>query len=251
MSRTFIAAVALTLSASAALLAQQAPGRGTGQPPATARGTAPRDLTGYWVSIVTQDWRWRMVTPARGDFGSVPITLEAKNAADAWDPEKDKAAGEQCKPYGGAAIMSMPTRLRISWQDDNTLKVETDAGTQTRVLHFAPSKPAGGTPSWQGDSLAEWLRPRGARGPGAAGGGSLKVVTRNLRPGYLQRNGVPYSADALVTEHWDVFSDPNGSQWIGITSIVEDAKYLRQPFVTALNFRKESDGTKWEPTPCA
>ena len=247
MSRAHVTVLALVVSAT--LHAQaQAPGRGAAQPPATARDAAPLDLTGYWVSIVTQDWRWRMVTPARGDFGSVPITLEAKNAADAWDPEKDRAAGEQCKPYGGAAIMSVPTRLRISWQDDNTLKVETDAGSQTRVFHFAPSKPAGGSPSWQGDSVAEWVRSRAARG--AAGGGSLKVVTRNLRSGYLQRNGVPYSGDTIVTEHWDFFTDPNGSRWIGITSIVEDPKYLRQPFVTALNFRKESDGTRWEPTPC-
>ena len=75
-----------------------------------------------------------MVTPAKGDYASIPITLEAKKAGDNWDPAKDEAAGEQCKSYGAPALMAVPTRLRIAWQDDNTLKVETDAGTQTRLL---------------------------------------------------------------------------------------------------------------------
>ena len=121
------------------------------------RTAAPHDLTGYWVSIVTQDWRWRMVTPAKGDYLGVPITVDAKKAADAWDPAKDEAAGEQCKSYGAPALMSVPGRLHITWQDDNTLEIDTDAGMQTRALHFGDWKAAPGTPrSWQGISLAQW-----------------------------------------------------------------------------------------------
>ena len=82
---------------------------------AQGRAAPPIDLTGYWVSVVTQDWRWRMVTPARGDYASIPITIEAKKAGDAWDPGKDEAAGEQCKAYGAPALMSVPTRLHITW----------------------------------------------------------------------------------------------------------------------------------------
>jgi hypothetical protein len=219
----------------------------------TPRSAAPVDLTGYWVSVVTQDWRWRMVTPARGDYESVPITLEAKKVGDGWDPAKDEAAGEQCRAYGAPAIMTVPTRLRITWQDDRILKVETDAGMQTRLLHFGDWKPQGGPAGWQGESIAEWERGRGSRGavPGGAPGGSLKIVTKNARPGYLRKNGVPYSASASLTEYWDVGAERNGDRWITITSVVDDPKYLRLAYVTALQFKHEADGAKWDPTPCS
>ncbi len=218
--------------------------------PRSAREAAPIDLTGYWVSVVTQDWRWRMVTPAKGDYGSIPITLEAKKVGDSWDPAKDEAAGEHCKSYGAPALMAVPTRLRIGWQDENTLKIETDAGTQTRLLRFRDPVAPAPAATWQGESRAEWESPRGARGarPGA---GSLNVVTRRLRPGYLRKNGVPYSANAVLTEYWDLATERNGDRWITLTSTVEDSRYLREPLVTALQFKQESDGSKWDPTPCS
>jgi len=206
----------------------------------------PIDLTGYWVSVVTQDWRWRMVTPAKGDYAGVPITLEAKKVGDAWDPAEDEAAGEQCKAYGAPGLMATPTRLHITWQDENTLKVETDAGTQTRLFHFGAWKPQGAAATWQGDSVAEWERARTT-----PKSGSLKVVTTHLRPGYLRKNGVPYSAKAVLTEYWDLATERNQEQWITITSVVDDPQYLRQPWVTALHFKKEPDGAKWDPTPCS
>ena len=86
-------------------------------PPTSARMSAPTDVTGYWVSLITEDWRWRMIMPAKGDYQSVPITPEAKRAADNWDPAKDEAAGEACRAYGAAGIMRLPTRLRVSWAD--------------------------------------------------------------------------------------------------------------------------------------
>jgi hypothetical protein len=217
---------------------------------ATSRVAAPIDLIGYWVSVVTQDWRWRMVTPAKGDYESVPITLEAKRVGDTWDPVKDESGGEACKAYGAPAIMTIPTRLRITWQDDNTLKVETDAGMQTRLLHFGDWKRNSGPASWQGESTAQWQRARTGRGA-TPRGGSLKVETTNVRPGYLRKNGVPYSASARLTEYWDLGSEPNGDQWITITSVVDDPLYLRVPYVTALQFKKEIDGAKWDPTPCS
>ena len=245
--RFAIAVLPVALLFTAAVGAQ---GRGTQAPVATARADAPIDLTGYWVSIVTQDWRWRMVTPARGDYASIPITAEAKKVGDSWDPAKDEAAGELCKSYGAPALMAVPTRLRITWQDAGTLKIETDAGTQTRLFYFGEKRPQRGAPTWQGESVARWERSPAARGA-AAKGGSLKVVTSHLRPGYLRKNGVPYSADTVLTEYWDVSADPNGDQWITLTSTVQDGKYLREPWVTALNFKKERDGAKWDPTPCS
>ena len=136
-----VAAVWIALAAS--LAAQGPPGGRAGGPPPTAKAAARVDFTGNWVSVVSEDWRWRMITPAKGDYANIPINAAARKIADAWDPAKDQAAGEACKAYAAPAIMREPGRLQISWQDDNTLKIETDAGMQTRVLRFAvPGTPA-------------------------------------------------------------------------------------------------------------
>src|SRR5260370_26118267 len=122
--------------AAAVLLPGPALGQGRGGaqagPPPSPKDAAPMDLTGYWVSIVTEDWRYRMVTPAKGDYASVPLNAEGRKVADTWDPAKDEASGSQCKSYGVAALMRVPGRLHITLADHNTLKIETDAGTHTR-----------------------------------------------------------------------------------------------------------------------
>jgi len=228
-----------------------AQGGGT-EPPATAKAVTPIDLTGYWVAIISEDWRWRMVTPAKGDYPSIPLTPEGQRVADTWDPAKDEAAGEQCKSYGAPALMRTPTRLNITWEDDNTLKVQTDYGTQTRLLHFGNWKSPGGMPTWQGDSVARWETPQGLPPvPGNPKFGTLVVVTSRLRPGYLRKNGVPYSANAVMTEYWDLVKDRNGDQRILITAIVDDPLYLQLPWTVPLHFKKEPNGAKWDPTPCS
>jgi hypothetical protein len=223
-------------------------GRGPATP-ATAQASAPIDLTGYWVSIVTEDWRYRMVTPAKGDYASVPINADGRKVADAWDPAKDEAAGEQCKSYGAPAVMRVPGRVHLTWQDDNTMKVETDAGTQTRLFHFAGS-PAGPGGDFQGSSVASWDIIGGGRG-GPVRGGSLKVVTTKLKAGYLRKNGVPYSANTVLTEYYDRTNEPNGDSWLIVTTIVDDPMYLNQPFITSTHFKKQADASGWNPTPCA
>jgi hypothetical protein len=248
---TLLAAVALGLL-------PQIYGQGRGGPPAgpppTPKAAAPVDLTGYWVSVVNEDWRFRMVPPAKGDYQSVPMNAEGIKTADAWDPAKDEAAGEQCKYYGAAAIMRNPGILHITWQDDNTLRVEMDAGTQTRLLHFGNWKAPGGEPTWQGDSSAQWEMPRAGRGPGPPEkpkSGNLKVITTHMRAGYLRKNGVPYSANALLTEYYDVIQGVDGNPWLAVTSVVDDPRYLLVPFITSSNFKKLADGSGWDPTPCS
>lgn len=219
----------------------------------TAREQAPIDLTGYWTAVVTQDWRWRMVTPKKGDFPGIPLNAEGKKLANAWDPAADETAGEQCKAYGAPGLMRLPTRLHITWQDDNMLRVETDAGTQTRLFHFPGSKIETTDPQWQGTSIATWEFVRTKippHMPGPIRGGSLKVVTTHLRPGYLRKNGVPYSANATLTEYFDVTTEPNGWQSILLTSIIEDPQYLSQTILLNTNFRKLPDASGWNPTPC-
>jgi hypothetical protein len=210
---------------------------------ATAKASAPIDITGYWVALVTEDWRFRMITPRKGDYQPVPMTPEARKVADAWDPTADEASGNQCKSYGAAAIMRLAARFHITWQDDNTLRIESDYGTQTRLFRFNSSTQAAspaGERTWQGYSSAQWEGPA-----------SLKVTTNNLRSGYLRKNGVPYSENATVTEYFDLAPIPSGGQVLLVTAIVDDPLYLRQPFTTSSQFKKEADGQKWEPTPCA
>jgi hypothetical protein len=218
-------------------------------PPASAptpRAVAGVDFTGYWVAVISEDWRWRMITPARGDFPSIPFNLNAQLIAEAWDPAKDEAAGEQCRAYGAPGLIRGPTRLQISWLDDSTLKLETDYGMQTRIFRFSPAPAAPPERTWQGVSTAEWIGTPAADGRRR----SLKTVTTQLRPGYLRKNGVPYSAATVFTEYWDVQTDADGAPYLVDTNIVDDPVYLQTPWVTALHFTKEPDGSKWDPTPC-
>jgi len=218
------------------------------QPPRSPQASAPIDLTGYWVSIVTEDWRFRMVTPPKGDYASVPLNAEGRRVADTWDLAKDIAAGNQCKAFAVGNVMRNPGRVHITWENENTLRMDTDAGTQTRLLHFGESQPPA-EPSWQGYSVASWEMRAPGRGQQQARGGSLKVVTTHMRPGYLRKNGVPYSDNTVVTEYFDRHSD-YGAEWFTVTTIVNDPKYLTDEFITSTHFRKEPDGSKFNPTPC-
>jgi hypothetical protein len=243
------------------------------QPPRAANPTprelAPIDLTGYWVSVVTEDWRYRMVMPLKGDYGSVPLNAAGRKAADAWTADQ---AG-RCEAFGAAAVMRAPGRIHITWEDDSTLKIETEAGSQTRHIHVGPSVSAVGSPedksakSWQGVSVAKWDPPadvidvlrtggfdRLDAGQGAAARRAvwtpLKVETRNLRAGWLRTNGVPYSAQAVVTEHFMRFAVPEAGEWLTVRTVVDDPAYLVQSFMTSTNFKREADGSKWSPKPC-
>lgn len=233
----------------------EAQNRGGPPAPPPARASSPIDLTGYWVAFISEDWRFRMVTPPKGDYRGVPMTAEARKVADAWDPAVDESSGNQCKSYGAASIMRVPGRLHVTWQDDNTMRVEADAGTQTRLFHFGAAAPPAGKPTWQGESRALWERPAPGRGANPSApppiGGSLRVVTTNMRAGYLRRNGVPYSENAIVTEYFEVAPLPNAGQVLLVTTVVDDPRYLQQPFIVSSQFKKEADGSKWDPTPCS
>ena len=254
--RFWLTAVAvLLLLAPTQLDAQQGGGGGRGGPPPTAQAGARLDLTGYWVSVVTEDWLWRMITPPKGDLASVPLNPAGVKAAGEWDLAKDNASGNQCKAFGAAAVMRIPGRLHITWQDPNTLKIEMDAGTQTRLLHFNGTGTQPARRSLQGFSTAAWES--GAVGGGGGGfatfaagpGGGLKVVTTQLTAGYLRKNGVPYGENTILTEYFDRHSD-FGSEWFTVTTVVEDPQYLTQPFITSTHFKKEPDGSKWNPMAC-
>ena len=269
-----VPAVLVLLGVTFGVAAQPPPG--AARPPSSPRAAALVDITGNWVAQITEDWRWRMITPPKGDYASLPLNALGRQVADGWDPAKDAAAGEQCRAFGAGGIMRQPTRLRIAWADDGTLKIETDAGEQVRLLHFDRTAPVDPAPTWQGHAVAEWTGgpPPGAfpfplapnRGVAAARGGAapgapprpaaaptrggLKVVTTKLRPGYLRKNGVPYSDQAVVTEYYDRLS-MFGNDYLQVVTIVVDPVYLTAPFVVSNQFKREPDGSKWQPTPCA
>jgi hypothetical protein len=227
-------------------------GRGGPPPvPLTPKANAPEDITGYWVPLITEDWRFRMVTPAKGDYASVPLNPAGRRVADAWDPAKDEAAGEQCKSYGAPALLRVPGRAHITWQDESTLKFEFDAGQQTRIFHFNAPAPANEPASIQGYSVATWDGPppgRGARGPMRAG--SLKVVTTHLKPGYLRKNGVPYSENTVLTEYYSRTNETDGTSYLIVTTVVDDPMYLNGAFITSTHFKLEPNGNKWMPSAC-
>jgi hypothetical protein len=286
-------AFAVALAVVATTLQPGVAGQGRGGPQAprqTARQAAPIDLVGTWVSVITEDWRWRMTTPPVGDVASIPVSAEGRKATASWNRDADTAGGNQCKAYGVGGIMRQPGRLRVSWQDDQTLKLEFDAGTQTRLLYFdqaAQRPPAERT--LQGLSLARWEGPGVGAGPigdgradprvtgggllsrdlpGGGGGGlrggppprqqaqlnrggNLRVVTTGFREGYLRKNGVPYSEQATVTEYIHRLpTHPNGDNWLHVVTIVEDPRYLTQPFYTSTSFRLEPDDKLFAPSPC-
>jgi hypothetical protein len=284
---TCAAVFVLTLIAAGPDLAGQ--GRGGAVAPRTGRQLAPVDLTGTWVSVVTEDWRWRMVTPPKGDVASIPVNAEGRKVAANWNADADAAAGDTCKAYGVGGLMRQPGRLRISWQDDQTLKLEFDAGTQTRLLNFDSSKRPSSERTLQGFSMAQWEGPgvgaapvgdgrndtrvtgggllsRDLPGGGGGGlrggppprqqaqinrGGDLRVVTTALREGYLRKNGVPYSEQATITEYIHRLpAHPNGDNWLHVVTVVEDPRYLTQPFYTSTSFRLEPTDANFKPTPC-
>lgn len=281
---------AIVMAVLACLVGTRPAAQGVAEP--SPRAQAPRDITGQWVAIVTEDWHWRMVVPAKGDYTSLPLNAEGRRVANGWQPSRP-AGDAACRAFGAAAIMRVPGRLRVSWEDDMTLKIDTDAGMQTRRFVFGRSAsrgwrvnnrgevvwsengrdlpPPAGPRSWQGYTVARWdAAPNpetvrnamffaGGLGTGPEGAGTivpgryatLHAVTTRLRAGYLRTNGVPYSEQATVTEHFDFRTEDDGTEWFTVTTIVEDPVYLAAPFITSTDFRKESDRSKWRPVSCA
>lgn len=243
-------------------LVTQAPGIALGQQAGrpvshsmSAEQEALIDLTGYWASIITADWRWRMMTAPIGDTASVPLNPAGVRLANAWNPKTDEARGAQCKAYGAAGLMRLPEELHILWSDPNTLEIQTDSGMQTRLLHFDSQGPVE-TATLQGYSSASWYKqvqmvgfdpPFGGPSPGH--GGTLKATTTHMLPGYLRRNGVPYSGAAVMTEYFDRIEDEDSSYLI-LTSVVTDPTYLDDVFITTEEYAKMPDGSRWSPQPC-
>lgn len=256
-SYAFVALLAIFLLLPSTAMSQ----RGSSPSPQSPQEVAPSEMAGYWVSVVNEDWRWRMVTPAKGDYAGIPLNQSGLSAADQWSPEIDIPVGEECRAFGAPGIMRVPGRIHMDWIDGRTLQIRTDAGMQTRLLIFGGQPEPNHSSSWQGYSSAKWEDPPGGEVEvprfsfgvtfrGEAARSSLEVSTTHLRPGYLRWNGVPYSDKTILTEYFDIMTQPTGTTWLVVTTIVEDPVYLRVPYVTTTHFRKQEDDSGWNPTPC-
>jgi hypothetical protein len=219
---------------------------------ATARASAPKDFTGYWVSVVSEQWYLRMLMPPKGEYSMLPLNPLARAVADKWTPDQD--VGNECRGYGAPVIMRVPGRLHIHWADDNTLQIDLDSGTQTRLLHFEGAsgrRPVDVQAQWQGYSVASWAGTsmgRNVKVPGPAG--DLRVITTEMKPGYLRKNGVPYSEKTTLEEYFDTLTEPDNNSWLLVTSIMTDPQYLTVPYAYTVHFKKIPDGQGWDPTPC-
>ena len=148
--------------------------------------------------------------------------------------------------WRAAAVMRVPEHLHITWQDDHTLRMDTDAGKQTRVFHFGDWKAPAGPPTIQGDSLAEWQIQRTAGPPvGPAPKvakdsltGSLKVTTTHLKAGFLRKNGVPYSENASLIEYYDLVKLPSGDPLMVVTVVTTDPQYLKRAVYRQFPFQE-------------
>ena len=237
--------------------------RGAGAPaaaPAPARTAAPVDLTGYWVSLVTEDWIERMSpdSPPSGTGGRDAGDRAAGGGRGRG--AAPPAGADPCRVYGAGGSMRVPGRLNISWVDDNTLKIEMDAGTQTRTLHFNQA-PAPAQRTLQGYSVASWetgARAGGFGGFGGGGGrggaaapatprwGQLKVVTTNTTGGYLLSSRNTYSENAVITEYFAPHAD-FGADYMTVITTIEDGG---NPRIVSSTFKKEPNGSKFKPTGC-
>ena len=221
----------------------------------TPRERASIDITGQWVAVVTEDWRWRMVTPPIGDTASLPLNARGQAAAGAWSLERDRAEGNLCRAFGAPGLIRQPTRVRIAWEDDDTLALEFDAGRQVRRFEFAAAATAPSEPLLQGHSAARWFRQPQSRGVFGVRtpplGGSLVVETTRLSGGYLRANGVPYSDRATMKEFFNTFVLPaDGGTWLIVTTVVDDPEYLSTQLIMSSQFKKETTMAGWSPRPC-
>src|SRR5437016_1621802 len=99
-----LAALICSGAANAQAPAAQGPGQGPRQGPGQRPTQTPQeastvDLSGDWVSVVTGDWKFRMVTPNKGVFDGIPLNAEGRRIGGEWDPKQDTANGEQCRAY--------------------------------------------------------------------------------------------------------------------------------------------------------
>ena len=100
------------------------------------REDAQVDLTGNWVPLITEHWRWRMVTPPKGNYASVPLNDAGKKAADAWDQVKEAYMLTR-RTYG--SWYGLPPADYADWYPDRMSEQEI-AGRRSEIMLGSPEE---------------------------------------------------------------------------------------------------------------
>ena len=198
---------------------------------------AEADLSGFWGPRVHEDHKYRWEGPEHGEYDGLPLTAEAYAIADAWDPMEYYRPENQCSPMGITMILRIPGNVHISYEDENTLRIDSEIFGMTRRVYLDARPREDGPLTWGGHSLGEWEAD------------TLKVVTTHMLPGTghggLRRNGVPTSADMVMTEYFLRHDD-----YLSTIQIVDDPQYLLEPLIRSVTFRQLPDVAELGPWDC-
>jgi len=194
---------------------------------AVSPALAQIDFAGEWQPVFHEDQPERGPGPEIGDYLGLPINEAARLRGDSWDASLLTVPEHQCKPHPSDYGMRGPANTRI-WK-------EVDAATQqlialhTHISWQAPERtiwmdgrphpPEFAAHTWQGFSTGKWE------------GNVLTITTTHLKNGWIRRNGIPRSANAVVTEHWARHGDH--LMWM---VVINDPTYLTEPFVRTTDF---------------
>ena len=197
---------------------------------APGRASAQVDLSGLWGERMHEDEPHRQPGPELGDYTGLPINAAARLRADTWMASVQTLPERQCIPHPSTYAMRGPANMRI-WTE---VDVATQAITavRTHIGYMAPQRwiyldgrphpPESAAHTWQGFSTGRWE------------GNTLVVTTTHIKAGYLQRNGVPHSDRATMTEYFT----RHGS-FLTHISIVDDPVYLTEPLVRSSNWQAD------------
>jgi len=200
---------------------------------------------GYWVSVVTEDWRFRHGDSPKGIYTGVSLNAEGRKIADAWDPANDEATGEQCRATGLRTSCGCPDAF-TSLQDEQTLKIETDAAKQT-VCYISIAIRGRG-------EIGRVFRKRHGTdpvGPRYRSSRFSEGCHDQPQAGILAKEGVPYSASAVLTEYFDRVIEPTARRNLAITSTVRIQCIWRSRSSRHSHYKKQTDSSGWNPTPCS
>jgi hypothetical protein len=196
---------------------------------------AQNDLSGEWANLLHEDVNHRNDAigggPRIGDYAGLPINAAARARADAWDaaiytlPEHQTIfAPAQYWARGGGnmriqKVVDDDTQQLIAYK---IYRAAAGAGIIRMIwMDGREHPPEYAAHTWQGFSTGRWE------------GAMLTVKTTHVKEGWIQRNGVPSSDRATVTEHIVRHGDV-----LTIVSIVDDPVYLDEPLIRSTNWRE-------------
>jgi hypothetical protein len=188
---------------------------------------AQTDPSGEWENRFHEDEPERVPGPEIGDYLGLPINDAARLRGDTWVATLLELPENQCRPHPSDYAWRGPALLRI-WKevDPQTQKlvayhthISWQSPEQTVYMDGRPHPPPYAPHTWQGFSTGKWQ------------GDILTVTTDHLKEGWIRRNGVPRSANAVVTTYFLRHGD-----YLTVAVLISDPAYLTEPFIRTTDF---------------